>query len=798
MSRKLMVAIVCALVLGSTAVAGADDDDGDRSRVFNVLPPGQSGGLPTDVHSTDQIPLYDGLTPLFDQVGAADIEKYFKPEILGLGDEAGTVEPTPRPGLRLVRDSYGVPHIFGDQRADVMYGAGWAAAHDRALLLEVIRGPARIAALDVPGLDAFSLALSLRQFEPSAQTEQFLDAQRVRLLDEFGERGREVLVDVDAYLEGLNGYYQATGNPARPWTRNDVLATNALIGAVFGKGGGGEVRNAEFLARFRAQFGAEDGDEIFRDLRRAHDPEAPTTITKSFPYLPEASGDTPGSAVVDPGSVQSVTALTPLRQMSNALVVDRSRSATHNPLAVMGPQVGYYYPEILMEQDLHGGGIDARGVAFPGISLYVLLGRGKDFAWSATSSGSDNIDQYLEELCNADGTPPTRASTHYLHNGECVPMTTFDAGLLRAGGGEPDQQVSFRETVHGPVSGTATVGGKFYAITTKRSTRGREPASALAFRDLNNNDVDARRFDSVMNQVEYTFNWFYVDDEHVAYFSSGRLPKRARGTNPDLPTLGTGKYEWRGFLSRDEHPQAVDPDAGLLLNWNNSPAPGWGAADDNWGYGPIDHVDLFEPFARRDNRLEDVVGVMNKAATQDVRAVLVWPVISRVLATGPPPDALTGRAAQLLDDWVARGGSRLDRNLDGLIDHPGAAILDRAWTPLRKAVLRPVLGDLVNQIPTSGWDDYVDKDLRTLLDDDVKGELSRGYCGNGDLDVCRNDLWAALKRNVDRFASERGPNPSLWLKDATGERIRFAPGLLPNTMRASNRPTFQQVVEFDD
>ena len=796
MSKKLMVAIICVLLLGSTAVAAADDEGDGQSRLFNVLPPGESGGLPLDVHSRDQIPLYDGLTPLFDQVKAGDIETHFKPEILGLGNETGTVEPTPRPGLRLVRDSFGVPHIFGEQRADVMYGAGWAAAHDRGLLLEVIRGPARVAALDVPGLDAFNLALSLRQFQPSAQTEQFLDAQRVSLLDEFGATGRKVLADVDAYIEGINAYYRSTGNPAAPWTRNDVLATTALIGAVFGKGGGDEVRRSELLARFQAQFGAEDGLKIWRDLREAHDPEAPTTINKRFPYLESPKGATPGSAVVDAGSVQSVTALTPVRHMSNALLVDGDRSATHSPLAVMGPQVGYFYPEILMEEDLHGGGIDARGVAFPGISLYVLLGRGKNFAWSATSSGSDNIDQYLDELCNPDGTLPTRASTSYRYNGACVPMTTFDAGVLRAGAGQPDQEVTFRETVHGPVSGTATVGGKPYAITTKRSTRGREPASAVAFVHLNENDVNARSWASVMNHVEFTFNWLYVDDEHIAYFSSGRLPKRAPGTDPSLPTLGTGAYEWRGFLSGDEHPHAVDPDAGLLLNWNNSPAPGWGAADDNWGYGSIDHVELFTPFARRGNHIEDVVSVMNKAATQDDRAVLVWPVISRVLKTGPAPDALTGQAAQLIDEWVAHGGSRLDRNLDGLIDEPGAAILDRAWTPLNKAVLKPVLGATVNDIPRQGWSGYVDKDLRTLLGDDVEGRFSRSYCGNGDLDACRNDLWAALKRNVDRFAAERGPNPRLWLQDANRERITFTPGLLPDTMRYSNRPTFQQVVEF--
>ena len=74
-------------------------------------------------------------------------------------------------------------------------------------------------------------------------------------------------------------------------------------------------------------------------------------------------------------------------------------------------------------------------------------------------------------------------------------MTTFDAGLLKGTVTSPDREITFRETVHGPVLGYATVDGRRVAISTKRSTRGRELLSALAFQDLNTNRVhDARSF----------------------------------------------------------------------------------------------------------------------------------------------------------------------------------------------------------------------------------------------------------------------------------------------------------------
>src|SRR6202140_5155865 len=112
-----------------------------------------------------------------------------------------------------------------------------------------------------------------------------------------------------------------------------------------------------------------------------------------------------------------------------------------------------------MQADLHGGGIDAQGIIAP-ISPYVFIGRGRDFAWSLTSAGSQNTMQFLEKLCNPDESPATRSSDHYIYNGECIPMKTVDAGLLGAAPGEPEHEVFFKESVHGPVSGTVTIKGE--------------------------------------------------------------------------------------------------------------------------------------------------------------------------------------------------------------------------------------------------------------------------------------------------------------------------------------------------
>ena len=727
-----------------------------------------------------------------------DIPKFFKPENF-TPNGATTEVPTGRPGLTLLRDSFGVPHIYGKTREDTWFGAGYATAQDRSLLMVLGRGPARAAVAEVPGVNAFGLVTSLRSFVPSAQAEQLVTDQRQKLEDAYGARGRQILSDLQAYADGVTAAFEDMEVPTPPWTVNDAIAVTAFIGSIFGNGGGAETRNADFLAKLRDQLGTKQGSSAFVDLMEADDDDAPTTTKRRFEYGESGGSPTAGSPLIDPGSSQELSS-TPTRLASNFLIVNPFRSATRESLAVMGPQLGYYYPEIVLEADLHGPGIKAQGALVPGGSPYVLIGRTEDYAWSLTSASNDNRDQFLEQLCEPDGAEPTRDSRHYVYKGQCRAMTTFDAGTLD---GEP---VSYPVTVHGPVFGTATVAGKPYAITRLRSTFGEDSLSLGALHDMTlGRGKTVKGFFESANQFGFTFNWGYASRDTTAFFSSGKLPRRAPRTNKLLPTLGTGDYDWRGFLSLGEHPHDVGGPGGLFLNWNNKPAPGWQTGDDGHTYGSVHRVDMFDDFPRR-ARIADVASVMNRAATEDLRATELWPVIRRVLAGSPAPDALTAQAADILTKWSNAGGSKLDGDLDGKIDDPGAAIIGPAWINVANAVLSPVLGPLTEDLAGlqgrnsgmfgGGWYGYVDKDLRTLLHSRVRDPFKLRYCGNGSFSACRASLWAALKAAADELAAAQGPDPTKWRADATAERLRFAPGLLPDTMRFTNRPTFQQVLRF--
>ena len=123
------------------------------------------------------------------------------------GFRRASSEETGRVGLEILRDNHDIPHIYGQTRADVMFGSGWVAAEDRGLLLRLGLGPAYTAAVDVPGVNAFQLLLSSRSFTPSEQSRQFVAAQTSTLLAK-GAKGEQVLHDLEVWVEGVNAYEQ--------------------------------------------------------------------------------------------------------------------------------------------------------------------------------------------------------------------------------------------------------------------------------------------------------------------------------------------------------------------------------------------------------------------------------------------------------------------------------------------------------------------------------------------------------------------------------------------------------------
>jgi acyl-homoserine lactone acylase PvdQ len=715
----------------------------------------------------------------------------------------------PHPGIKIVRDRFNVPHITGRNKLDLDWAAGWVAQEDRGLLLAQARYPARFAALDAPGIDAFGLVTSLKAVTVSKQADAIINREQTAALKSRGKEGRALLRDIDQYVLGLNARLKAEKSTQKPYTRVDVYSANALAGQIFGQGGGDETRRSMLLNALQSRMGAAQGKTVWDDLTEHMDEDTPTTISQRFPYE-QVPANATGNAVIDNGSMTTsglravANAAKTHKYASNFLMVSGSRSVTGHPLFVAGPQIGYYYPGLTLEMDLKAPGIESRGAAFPGGAGQMLIGRGPDYAWSLTSAGSDTNDQFVETLCGG--------SDHkYLFKGKCRSMGHVNAGSIAGVG-----NVEYWTTVHGPVLGYATTGGKRVAISFMRSSHGKDILWELAFRRLTDGQVTGlKSFYAAAATSPLTFNMGYVDDKNIATYSAGALPIRDPRVDPRLPTIGTGQYEWKGFLKPLAHPHEANPASGALVNWNNKPAPGFGSSDSEWTYGSIQRVEMLNAgvAAVPKHDLATLTSAMNGAATQDLRVVgTVFEGIAGVLDSGPAPDPRDQQMLDLLKAWRAQGGSRMDADGDGKIDAGAAAtIMDNLYPRIANAVLAPVMGPQLQQLSdlegetngtrggfTGGRINYVDKDLRSLLGTQFKSPFATKFCGGGDLTACRASLWQAVDdARVALTAAQGTPDPAAWTSDADAEKISFAPGLLPIKIRYTNRPSgIQQVLWF--
>jgi hypothetical protein len=914
-----LIALFAALGVPATASAkaptpGAYGDD-DAGGFLNILPPGQgqsvnageigaflsTGARPP--HDSDQLQMYEDLVYATPGLKRAELRDYYKDATFGV--EPGNVERTysPRADVTIVRDQFGVPRIYGETRAGAMFGAGYIAAEDRMFFIDALRNAGRAQLSSFAGGSEGNREMDRSVWADTPyRNDQELQVQYELADEAYGADGVQVAQDVDNYVAGINhriaeiranpvlmpGEYPLLGHPSGPedWKVSDVISIASLVAGIFGKGGGNEVGSALALEAAQKRFGKRAGKRVWKDFRRANDPEAPTTIRgQRFPYMPVPAHAK--AALPDPGTTEKAQVLVSssaveqarsqpsklpdigamlnsAREMqgaSNALLVSKRQSKGGAPLAVFGPQVSYFTPQILMEEELHAPGgpsgppLDARGAAFPGTNLYVQLGHGRDYAWSATSAGQDIVDTFAVRLCEADGSKPTLASMSYRFRGECLPIDVLErvnTWTSSPGDTTPSGSETLRaeRTALGIVTHRALINGKPVAYTKLRATYYHEVDSALGFADFNNPEKmqSPQEFMSAACKIQYTFNWFFIDHRHIAYFNSGINPVRAARANPDLPTPGRPSFEWQGWtppspalltgapidqtnvdprtnISDQEpcaaHPQVVDQS--WMSSWNNKQAPGFRAADDNYAYGPVFRSMRLDQRIRarirgpRKATLPKLVDAMEDAGTVDLRGQVVLPLALRLI--GNAGSAKVKDAVATLRDWQRSGSHRRDKDQDGTYDDAEAVRIMDAWWPYWVAAeFKPTLGSKaydamksmiglhdapgpIGSAFISGWYGYVDKDLRTILGDDVRGRFSRTYCGGGSPAKCRTalveSLATALGHTSDAELYPVDPcegGDAQWCHDAVRHRATGA--ITQPPIHWIDRPTFQQAVQI--
>jgi acyl-homoserine lactone acylase PvdQ len=834
----------------------------------------QADGTVPDTFINQQ-PLYVGVMPVAGNLQPSDLDTYYKPTTFGSmpGGVASVDEPLP--GAQIFRDKqFGMAHIYAGNRHDLMFATGYATAQERLFLMDALR---RTAKGTLAGLVGASAAKGdAEQLTDQDFSDEELQAQFDALPRRLGPEGQRAHDDIQAYVDGINARidevnqnplempaeYPALGTTPAKWTVSDSAAEATLLVTQFTVSNGSEEVNALLEQAFKQRFG-KGWRKPYHDLREAEDPGALTVARQRF------RSDRPGkvkpglNAMPDPGSVKArdalvsgpsagqqqaareaappwVQSLLGLRRSlppveSNAVMVTGKRTTDGRPVAAMGPQVGYYSPQIFSEYELHGGGIDVEGVAFPGASPYVLIGHGIDFAWSGTSANGDNQDTFAELLCNEDGSPATQQSTSYMYKGKCTPFTMRDQTVqtpVAPSSPSAPETITYKtmRSVHGPVFKLGTVGGMRVAFAKAKGVDFHELDASLPFmRMAENQPTDAASFQQAFSSFPGTENWFYVDDKSVAFQQSGIYPKHKRGSDVDLPFWGDGRADWQGFdptgytfnsLDPSRRPRALDPPQGFFISWNNKEAPGWRKGPTEWSNGPVHRALILQRqllFQQKLNGgkldLTHLTRAVNVAATTDLRGEEVYPWLRRVIGTASGDDEAM---LKLLDTWHQSGSQRLDADGDNVYDYSAAVALMDAWWPrLVRAEFQPALGrklfdDVEGNVLSLGdfgwdWATHVQKDMRDVLGRRYRGRFSRVYCGGPVKrpikrralrrahSRCRTVLLTSLRDAVSEVTTKQAsPDPSQWKVMATCEKTDppSCDQNVPTTAGAIDTPPF--------
>ncbi|MHB8604772.1 MAG: penicillin acylase family protein [Thermoplasmatota archaeon] len=626
--------------------------------------------------------------------------------------------------VKIVRDTFGVPHVYASTVYGIGFGDGYAQAQDRLFQLDVLRHVTE-------GRGAEILGPAYLPADIVARRDLYTPAERQAAYEALAPEDRD---GFDGFAAGVNRYiaeayadplkmpveFAALGDPLQPWQVTDSLAVAQYLLAFFGAGNGGqEFSNAQTLDYLTSKLGAAEAEKAFRDLAWINDSTSPTSIapqdyvahSQDFIHdlatIPQEQKDaTAAAAAAVPWSndstidaVSTIEKVFPFHWGSNAVLISPKYSASGGALLGGGPQMSYFTPMIPYLVGLHGAGYDIEGIgvaANPG----VVIGRTSHFTFTVTSGESDQEDIVAEKLVPGD-------KYEYLYNGSVMHMDCHNETFLvaQSPAGEstvtaqnttPDVVVSqMCRTLHGPV--IAVNQGAGWAYVRHQSFRNEELASGVAWIHLGKAKT-LDDFHAAFANYAFSFNFHYVDDAgNIAYFHVGKEPIRSTAIDPRLPTPGTGEYEWQGFLMGDQQPHTVNPSAGWLANWNNKPAVGYSTGDSRENWGPVHRVALLQQeIATRIAKAPN-----HKITLQDVNDSVREAAIRSPFASYSVPlayDSSTGAVNAALHDWAATDFEWADANHDGKYDDVGLAIWETWRTYLQDDLMKDELGPFTHDL----------------------------------------------------------------------------------------------------
>ena len=537
--------------------------------------------------------------------------------------------------VEILRDRYGIPHIFAQHDEDAVFALGYVHAQDRLWQMEMNRRIAagRLAEILGPGAletDRFIRTLGVRR-AAEANLRGF-DAETRRLLDAYA-------AGVNAFLAGnpvLPPEFWLTGARPEPWTPADSVAWTKMMAWDLG----GNWRNELLRMRLSRTLSL----ERIHEFVAPYPGEAPPEIAD----LKALYGSLDRSAVQLAQDAERLLALAPGEPPdgvgSNNWVVSGAGSVTGKPLLANDPHLGLTAPPVWYFAHLAVGGRNVIGATLPGVPA-IVLGRNDRIAWGMTNTGPDVQDLYIEKL---------DAAGNYLTPDGPRPFAVIDETIKVKGA--PDEKLRVRVSRHGPVisdvsraASDPTPRGYVLAFAwtalfddDKTMQWMRKVARAGNWQDF----LAAARDYQVPQQ-----NMVYADvDGNIGYVAPGRIP--VRKPENDLKGLAPApgweaRYDWAGWIPFEELPRQYNPASGRLWSANEKITPA--------GYAHFITSEWEPPY--RANRIAALLDALPKHSVAsfariqgDVLSLAMRESLPGMLATTPRSDAARNALA-LLAKW---------------------------------------------------------------------------------------------------------------------------------------------------
>lgn len=672
------------------------------------------------------------------------------------------------PGLKgsveVIRDKYGVPHIYADSTADLFLAQGYVHAQDRFFQMEFWRriGQGRLAEVFGKGAarqDRFIRTLGwhrvaaeeARTLRPAMRSvlEQYAAGVNAYTQAHAGRLGFEFRV------LALNG---ATFTP-EPWSPVNSLTWGKAMAFDLGDNADAELLRATLIATG----GAELAEAVMPPYPADHPVIVPSTsvsgkqLTASGSHCQQITLRCSASTHLDPRTALALARAS--RDVgetigmargsdigSNNWVLSGAKTSTGKPILANDPHLGIQMPSIWYQIGLHCRVVgaacpfDVTGVSFAGVPG-VVIGHNARIAWGVTNGTVDTQDYFIER-------PNPDNPNEFEFQGK------FEKAEVReeviAIKGEAPERLTVRVTRHGPIMNGvegALADKQPMALSWAALRPGAIFESVLAINTAQNWS-DFREALKLWNAPSQ--NFVYADvDGNIGYQFPGDIPIRANGDG-SVPVPGwTGEHEWTGFIPFEQLPSRYNPPEGYIVTANNAVVD---------AQSPLMLMKRDWDFGYRAKRIDALIRSRDKHSIDSVKAMSfdstavfadeLLPVLFESMGAGASVDAKSANAAAVLRAWDKRYTSASE----------GALIFETFKLKLAQAIFGDELGAMGGDVLGVGTGTWTA--VRNVMND----ERSRWWddTRTSEKESRQQIMIAALRSATEELEKKLGPNTADW------------------------------------